>query len=151
KQPLSQNPTQVATSKKYSFSTNDPTLAKEFLAAIQNKYCFTLSLPEQYMTVNSTNKPELPLIANKVKLVNITTPITSPKVLVKTARLLREYYYFKQIPANWINIPHKALIETNCPPLPSTLDEIRAIINYISTPEPIVLLATSQQEVENAI
>ncbi|CAG8740140.1 12226_t:CDS:2 [Dentiscutata erythropus] len=44
-----------------------------------------------------------------------------------------------------------ALIETNCPPLPSILDEIRAIINYIFTPEPIILPATSQQEVETAI
>ncbi|CAG8570257.1 1058_t:CDS:1, partial [Dentiscutata erythropus] len=43
------------------------------------------------------------------------------------------------------------LIETNCPPILPTLDEIRAIINYISTPEPIILPATSQQEVENAI
>ncbi|CAG8585526.1 24808_t:CDS:2, partial [Dentiscutata erythropus] len=146
KQPLPQNPTQVATSKKYSFSINDPMLAKEFLTAIQNKYCFTLPLPEQYIIVNSTNKPELPLIADEVKLVNITTPITSLRVLVETARLLREYYYFKQISANWVNIPQKASIETDCSSLLSTLDEIRAIINYISTPEPIILLATSQQE-----
>ncbi|CAG8767097.1 9247_t:CDS:2, partial [Dentiscutata erythropus] len=54
-----------------------------------------------------------------------------------------------------LTIPSPTALTTqsqqNCPSLPSTLDEIRAIINYISTPEPIVLLATSQQEVETAI
>ncbi|CAG8791943.1 23100_t:CDS:1, partial [Dentiscutata erythropus] len=44
-----------------------------------------------------------------------------------------------------------ASIETDHPSLLSTLNEIRAIINYISTPEPITLTATFQQEVETAI
>ncbi|CAG8789649.1 2842_t:CDS:1, partial [Dentiscutata erythropus] len=83
--------------KKFSFPINDVILAKEFIAAIQNKYQL---LPKTYILVNPTDKPELPQNADKVKLVNLTTPVTSPRVLVETAHLLKEHYFFKQIPAN---------------------------------------------------
>ena len=46
------------------------------------------------MTANPTDKPRLPDDVSEIKECNITIPITSPRILVDTARLLRDYYYF---------------------------------------------------------
>ncbi|CAG8472103.1 28605_t:CDS:2 [Dentiscutata erythropus] len=46
---------------------------------------------------------------------------------------------------------HNDYIILHHPLLPTTLNKIKAIINYISTTKPIILLATSQQQVEPAI
>ena len=50
------------------------------------------------MIINLTNKPQLPTDPNLITELNLTLPITSPKILVETARQLRTYYFFYQLP-----------------------------------------------------
>ena len=101
------------------------------------------------MTANPTDKPRLPDNASEIKEYNITIPITSPRLLVDTVRLLREHYYFDQIPTSWIDIltakshntdqnsqpetPKKSAIPTTLVQLQEALEKIPDEI-YITIP-----------------
>ena len=50
------------------------------------------------MTANPTNKPWLPEDPSLIDDFNITLPITLPKLVGETARMLRQYYYFTKLP-----------------------------------------------------
>jgi hypothetical protein len=131
KKPLPKEPNQIKTSITYSFPITDYHLAKEFLAEIQDTYKFNIPLPLEYMTVNPTNKPQLPIDPILITELNLTLPITSPKILVETARQLRTHYFFYQLPAEWISINNTARKENTKPNLPSSLDEIQTTLREL--------------------
>jgi len=96
------------------------------------------------MTANPTDKPRLPEDPQEIEDFNITTPITSTKELIDTARTLRQTYYFYRIPDTWIDIPENTNQtdtqnidqednkEKNLPKpaIPNSLTEVQ---NYLTT------------------
>ena len=83
------------------------------------------------MTVNPTDKPDLPDDISKISQLNLTIPIRSSKLLVETARELRKYYYFSQLPGSWIEIPS---IQTHYdkPLIPQHIDELKSQLDQIN-------------------
>ncbi|KAF0453764.1 hypothetical protein F8M41_001672 [Gigaspora margarita] len=71
---------------------------KEFIAEIEEVYKFSIPLPVNYMTINPTEKPELPENPEEISEMNLTISIQSPKILVEVARELRKTYFFYRIP-----------------------------------------------------
>ncbi|CAG8829725.1 1227_t:CDS:2, partial [Gigaspora margarita] len=59
----------------YDFSIRNKNLANKFLVEIQDKFRFTIPLPKSYMSINLTDKLELPQDANKISQMNLTIPI----------------------------------------------------------------------------
>ena len=151
KKPLPVDPIQVKVEGTYSFPITDTSKAKEFLAEIHANYKYTIPLPIQYMTANPTEKPNLPEEHENVTLVNITVPITSPKQLVDTARDLREFYFFRQIPESWIEIIPGANAEPGVPKLPATVEEIMSHLEHKDKPPSLALPITEQSEVERTV
>lgn len=92
------DPSKIKTDLTYTYPINDKQLAITFLHDIKCRYKFRLPLPCNIMTVNPTDKPELPRKVEEISDFNITIPITTPKQLVDTARMLREVYYFDRLP-----------------------------------------------------
>ncbi|CAG8746849.1 37595_t:CDS:2 [Gigaspora margarita] len=83
---LPEKPEEVQTHLRYDFQISDKNLAKEFLAEIQDRFRFTIPLPKSYISMNLTDKPELPQDANEISQLNLTISISSPKILVETNR-----------------------------------------------------------------
>ena len=150
KKPLPTNPHTIKTSGTYTFPITDTHLAKEFVAEIQNTYKFNIPLPLTYMTANPTNKPPLPDEPNFITEVNLTLPISSPKALVDTARLLREHYFFHQIPTEWIEIRTNPNPATK-PPLPFQISEIQSYLEQTNLNHTIQIPITQHKEIERTI
>ncbi|CAG8783784.1 12269_t:CDS:2, partial [Dentiscutata erythropus] len=134
------DPNNTVTQMDYSLTTPTPTALTTQLQQtvdLQSSDLPGLSGPENTLTTEPN-----PLTANNLALLPDSTANSHQDLPMDTHSNTTIEFLPKRSYAT-------ALLDH--PPLPSTLDEIRAIINYISTPEPIVLLATSQQEVENAI
>ncbi|CAG8848979.1 39034_t:CDS:1, partial [Gigaspora margarita] len=124
------DPAKIKTDLIYTYPITDKQLAITFLTEIKRRYKFRLPLPRSIMTVNPTDKPELPRKTEDIPDFNITIPITSPKQLVDTARMLREVYYFDRLPEEWIDmIPITVDPETtNKPELPLKLEELTSYV-----------------------
>src|SRR5260364_143162 len=102
------------------------------------------------MQANPTNKPALPEIDQIMKDFNFTFPIATPKQLTETARELRKYYYFTQLPSEWIQIvtTETTEAETNTPPLPHLPDNIEDLNTALAGQNiELTLPITSQQNI----
>ena len=103
------------------------------------------------MTVNPTNKPQLPTDPNLIMELNLTLPITSPKILVETARQLCTYYFFYQLPTEWISIKTTAKKENTKPNLPSSLSEIQMHLKELDQSQTIQLPITTHEQIADNI
>src|SRR5690349_11244750 len=94
---------------------------------------------QPYKQTKTTTRP------TEIKEFNITIPITSSRILVEIAKLLREEYYFEHIPLDWINIPIRPNeiheIKTNKKPMiPTSLVQLQEALEnttdeiYINVP-----------------
>ena len=101
---LSRDPVKVVTQKVYKFPIESKEKLTEFIAEIESRYRYPVPLPSEYSKLNPTNKPELPHDHTQISI-NLIIPITTPKRLVETIRLLRSHCFFKKIPDSWIDIP----------------------------------------------
>ena len=119
---LPDDPKKIKTNLAYDFPIADKDLAKHFISEIQNRYIIPIPMPEKYMVVNHSDKPLLPSDPSEVSLVNLTIPIRSQAVLLDTVKLLRQHYYFRRIPDEWIDIPFEETFNTQTK-IPSTLDD----------------------------
>jgi len=127
---LPEDPKSIKTKLTYTYPITDKNLAKEFLAEIREKYRFNIPLPAHYITANPTDKPELPTDHTLVTKVKLTIPITTPRALVNTARILREHYFFLKIPQTWINIKDTKTVDK--PDLPTDLITAIDTINQLA-------------------
>src|SRR5260363_390107 len=95
---------------------------EKFLEKIPSYYNVPCPLLLQYASFNYTNLLTLPLIAEEVMEVNITTPFTNKRQLVTAIKELHEHYYFHKIPESWIRIEGKDAIskKNNIPTLHAT-------------------------------
>ena len=103
------------------------------------------------MTVNPTNKPQLPTDSNLITKLNLTLPITSPKILVETSRQLRTYYFFYQLPDEWISIKNTTKKENTKPNLPSSLLEIQTSLKELDQSQTIQLPITTHEQIADNI
>ena len=78
------------------------------------------------MIVNLTDKPDLPWDPRQVEHITIDVPITTPRMLTETARLLRQHYYFHKIPETWIEIPKD---DNSISKVPSSLEEFNTYMS----------------------
>lgn len=152
--PLPKETDRIKTLTQFTFPITDDQEAKEFIKQITPYYRFKLPLPEHIMQANPTNKPALPEIDQIMEDFNFTFPIATPKQLTETARELRKYYYFTQLPSEWIQIittePTEA--ETNTPPLPHLPDNIEDLNTALAGQNiELTLPITSQQNVTSTM
>jgi len=124
---LPEDPKKVKTELVYEFPIENKEMAQHFISEIKNRYIIPIPMPENYMTVNHSDKPLLPNDPNDVKHVNLTVPIRSQVVLLDTVKLLRQHYYFRRIPEEWIDIPFEKTFNTQTK-IPTTLDDF---IQYV--------------------
>ncbi|CAG8847706.1 36662_t:CDS:2, partial [Gigaspora margarita] len=106
------DPAKIKTDLIYTYPITDKQLAITFLTEIKRRYKFRLPLPRSIMTVNPTDKPELPRKTEDIPDFNITIPITSPKQL------------------EWIDMIPITVdpVTTNKPELPLKLEELTSYI-----------------------
>ncbi|CAG8677498.1 21475_t:CDS:1 [Gigaspora margarita] len=124
------NPAKIKTDLIYTYPITDKQLAITFLTEIKHRYKFRLPLSRSIMTVNLTNKPELPRKAKDITDFNITISITSPKQLVDTARMLREVYYFNRLPEEWIDII-PITVDSETTTKPELLPKLEELTSYV--------------------
>jgi radical SAM superfamily enzyme len=112
------------------------------------------------MTANPTDKLNLPEDPKEITQYNLTFPITTPKELVTTARLLRETYYFYRIPTTWIQIDqqtnHTQTNDTtqntqNKPNIPQTLIELQEKLEKINDAIYINIPINQQEDITNTL
>ncbi|RIB05055.1 hypothetical protein C2G38_2281912 [Gigaspora rosea] len=150
----------IITQSKYNFMIEDKEEAIRFIEEISVKYNFTIPLPSDIMTINPTEKPELPWDPREVKEFSLTIPITSTGQLVDIVRNLRPLYYFHRIPETWIEIkrnqnpPEEA--EENQKEMkidmPENLEEVQSYLDNNSIVKNIISLPITQHEqVKNTI
>ncbi|CAG8562484.1 16835_t:CDS:2, partial [Racocetra fulgida] len=129
-------PELLTTDRSYNFPIKDKTSALQFIAEIQREFRTPEPLSKNYVEVNYTKKPDLPLDYSQIKEMNLTIPITSSKQLVNIARELHIHYFFHKIPPSWIQIQTKETGTTSKdtkPPLPVTIEELQ---NQLITLDP---------------
>ena len=142
---LPSDPTSIETKLTFTFPISDTQLAIEFLNEIKDRYQFNIPLPLHYMTCNPTDKPTLPAKHEDVTLCNITIPIRSPRILVSTARLLRQFYFFHKIPDAWIDITNFG--KNDKPTLPADITEANNILSSTKSCQHIELPITDYAQI----
>ena len=101
------------------------------------------------MTANPTDKLPLPDNADQIQEHNLTLPITTPKRLVETARLLRQTYFFNKIPENWIDIPTTINNDLESSSnLPNDEDILKELLDQKYSDLEITIPITSHQEIQ---
>jgi len=132
KKRLPKEPSELKLKNEYKFPLTDLTTVRNFIAETIDEYHIPEPLPGPYTDINFTNKPELPWDYRKVREVELNIPITNPKELVTTARKLRRFYFFRQLPQTWIKIPTKERNQSadlnKKPRLPNDLETLKEII-----------------------
>jgi hypothetical protein len=133
---LPTDPHKIKTLSSFTYPIRDDETAKEFLNQIKFNYNFNLPLPIEIMEANPTEKPRLPQNPEDITQYNITIPITTPKQLTETARLLRQDFYFYKIPDSWIEInkeQENSSLENNKPPLPEDIQTINEFFQNLES------------------
>ena len=132
KKRLPKEPSELKLKNEYKFPLTDLTTVRNLIAEIIDVYHIPEPLPSPYTDINFTNKPELPWDYRKVREVELSIPITNPKELVTTARKLRRFYFFRQLPQTWIKIPAKERNQSTDlnkkPRLPNDLETLKEIV-----------------------
>ncbi|RIB15374.1 hypothetical protein C2G38_2039428 [Gigaspora rosea] len=112
------------------------------------------------MTVNPTEKPELPWDPRDVKEVNLTIPITSTGQLVEVMKSLRPLYYFHQIPETWIEIKRNQNLSEEAEKnqkemkidMPESLEEVQSYLKSNSIDKDLIdIPITQHKQVKNTI
>ena len=88
----------IKTNTTFSYPIENATEAMRFVQETRPYYQYNLPLPTTIMVANPTNKPWLPEDPSLIEDFNLILPITSPKLVEETARMLRQYYYFIKLP-----------------------------------------------------
>jgi len=148
---LPKDPEKVVTQKVYKFPIESTEELTEFIAEIESRYRYPVPLPSKYSELNPTDKPELPHDHTQIS-VNLTIPITTPKRLVETARLLRRYYFFKKIPDSWIDIPETITNEHDkVDQLPKSVEALRDYMEMKKIEETDIFPVTSYEKLPRAM
>ncbi|CAG8842934.1 20479_t:CDS:1, partial [Racocetra persica] len=134
---LLQDPNKLKLHTQYTYPITNDKIARKFFNEAKAKYKINFPINQAILTANPTNKPRLSLNPTEIKEFNITIPITSFRILVETAKLLRKEYYFEHIPLNWINIPIRPNeiheIKTNKKPMiPTSLVQLQEALENIT-------------------
>ena len=157
---LPRDTSKIRTIDNFTYPITEKLEAKKFIQQIKPWYKFSLPLPLYIMSVNPTDKPDLPEDPQQITQYNLTLPITTPKALVETARLLRETYYFYRIPTTWIQIdqqakqsqPNKTTNNTqNKPNIPQTLTELQEELEKITESIYINIPISQQEDITNTL
>ncbi|CAG8652606.1 45231_t:CDS:2, partial [Gigaspora margarita] len=98
------DPSKIKMDLIYIYPISNKQLAITFLTKIKRRYKFRLLLPCSIITINPTDKPELPRKVKDIYDFSITTSITTLKQLVDTAHMLRVVYFFDTLPEEWIDM-----------------------------------------------
>ena len=127
------DPNNLVLNTQFTFPITDQNTYTHFLQVIPRYYALPEPLPEAYISFNYTDKPELPTDPALVTKINLTLPIATPKELVTAARALREHYFFRAIPKDWIQIPDKQT-GINDNGFPATIEQLNQQIQQRNLP-----------------
>ena len=148
----------IVTKTSYIYPIESKEEAQKFIEEIKTKYSYNIPLLPNIMTVNPTEKPDLPWDYREIQEHNLTIPITSKKALVETARMLRADYYFWRIPETWIDIQEDRQTmemeeqERPRPALPESLEETKRYMEELKVHGEIIELPiTNQREIRESI
>ncbi|CAG8789207.1 16169_t:CDS:2, partial [Gigaspora rosea] len=92
------------------------------------QYRVVIPLPLNYMSINPTDKEQLPEDLEEIDKANITIPIRSAKMLIETTRLLKKHYFFHKLPNEWIDIEKKGMTEDEKSALPKDINKINVAL-----------------------
>lgn len=148
KKKLPLDPTQLKLKTLFTYPIQDKQTALDFIEEIPHYFKIPDPLPLEYVSINYTNKLDLPTDLEKITEVNLTLPISTSKELIIAVRALREHYFFHKIPTKWIQIENKdSKRNKDSNRLPGTPEELNKILKEKKPSSEITFPITDPNEI----